>query len=383
MRDKHSLNNILGLGFVVLLGGLTLANLFHKDEKFSEMENRMLEQRPEFRITELADGRFMTDFEKYQTDQFVFRNQWIQIQTAVDQLLGKNKSGDVYLGEDQLFEEPAVIQTGTRQNLKAMGKFCERHPEVKSYLLLAPNAASVQREGLPEYAPVADQEKQLEKIRRYLEERKAPVTEIPVYETLREHRDEYLYYRSDHHWTTRGAWYAYEKMAEVMELPAAEQTEKIIEKQLYPVTDSFQGTLSARSGYAVTDDRIEIWWPEREEELVVTYVQEQKKSASLYAAEKLETKDKYGMFLNGNHPLTEIRTMASTGRRLLLVKDSYANCLVPFLTGEFEKIVLVDPRYYYDSLEKLMEQYDFTDLVFLYNLNTFLEDDVLHELLEA
>ena len=79
-----------------------------------------------------------------------------------------------------------------------------------------------------------------------------------------------------------------------------------------------------------------MYWPDQEEELVVTYVQEQTKSASLYAAEKLKTRDKYGMFLNGNHPLTEIRTMASTGRKLLLIKDSYANCFVPFLTGDLD-----------------------------------------------
>ena len=164
-----------------------------------------------------------------------------------------------------------------------------------------------------------------------------------------------------------------------MGLPGAENGE---EKKLYPVSDSFQGTLAARSGYRVPDDTIEVYWPDQEEELVVTYVQEQTKSASLYAAEKLKTRDKYGMFLNGNHPLTEIRTMASTGRKLLLIKDSYANCFVPFLTGDFEEVVLVDPRYYYDSAEKLMKQYGFTDVLFLYNLNTFLEDDVLHYVLE-
>ena len=208
------------------------------------------------------------------------------------------------------------------------------------------------------------------------------MTEIPLYETLRAHKDEYLYYRSDHHWTTLGAWYAYEKAAEVMNIPGVAEKAENIGENLYPVTAQFQGTLSARSGYQVSDDTIEVYWPEPETELVVTYVQEQTKSASLYASEKLSTKDKYGMFLNGNHPLTEIRTMASTGRKLLLVKDSYANCFVPYLTDGFEEIVLVDPRYYYDNLEKLMGQYGFTDVLFLYNLNTFLEDDVLQYVLE-
>ena len=117
MRDRRYLNNILGLGFVLLLGGFPLVNLLHQDVKFSDTENRMLEQRPVFSLTELMDGRFMTDFEKYQTDQFAFRDQWIRFQTAADRLLGKNKSGDVYLGKDQLFEEPSGIRSGTRQNL--------------------------------------------------------------------------------------------------------------------------------------------------------------------------------------------------------------------------------------------------------------------------
>ena len=379
MRDRRRMNQLLGLGFAVLLAGFTAANYFHKDTAFSDTENRMLQQKPVFSWADLADGRFMGNFEKYQTDQFILRREWIRLQTAADRLLGKNKSGDVYLGEGQLLEEPSKLSENVWKNLDAIGAFCRNQTGVKCYLMLVPDAASVQREKLPAYAPVADQAEQLEEIRSYLEKKENPVTEIPLYEMLREHREESLYYRTDHHWTTLGARYAYQSVAGQMGLPGAENGE---EKKLYPVSDSFQGTLAARSGYRVPDDTIEVYWPDQEEELVVTYVQEQTKSASLYAAEKLKTRDKYGMFLNGNHPLTEIRTMVSTGRKLLLIKDSYANCFVPFLTGDFEEIVLVDPRYYYDSAEKLMKQYGFTDVLFLYNLNTFLEDDVLHYVLE-
>ena len=380
MRDKKELNQRLGLGFVLVLAGFTIANFLHKDVKFSDTENRMLQQKPDFSL--LVDGRFMSSFEKYQTDQFAFRDSWIRLQTAADRLLGKNKSGDVYLGEQQLFEQTSEISEDVWKNLDAINSFCSQYPDAHSYLMLAPDAASVQQERLPKYAPVADQKRQLQELLQYQEEQDSPVTEIPIYGTLRAHKEEYLYYRSDHHWTTLGAWYAYEKAAEAMNISGVDAKAEKIEKELYPVTDTFQGTLSARSGFSVPDDTIEVYWPDPEQELVVTYVQEQTKSASLYAAEKLKTKDKYGIFLNGNHPLTEIRTMASTGRKLLLVKDSYANCFVPYLTGDFEEIVLVDPRYYYDRLGKLMEQYQFTDVLFLYNLNTFLEDDVLHYVLE-
>ena len=131
------------------------------------------------------------------------------------------------------------------KNLDAINHFCSQYPDVHSYLMLAPDAASVQKERLPKYVPVAEQEQQLQTLQRYQEEQNSSVTEIPLYETLRAHKDEYLYYRSDHHWTTLGAWYAYEKAAEVMNIPGvAEKAENIGEK-LYPVTAQFQGTLSA------------------------------------------------------------------------------------------------------------------------------------------
>ena len=98
---------------------------------------------------------------------------------------------------------------GVWTNLDAIRSFCQRHPELSSYLLLVPDAAGVNPEGLPDFAPVESQADQLQQISGYLGD---AVLNIPVYDTLREHRQEYIYYRTDHHWTTLGAWYAYEKM---------------------------------------------------------------------------------------------------------------------------------------------------------------------------
>ena len=251
---------------------------------------------------------------------------------------------------------------------------CSRHPETAFYMMLVPDAAGVNPEGLPPFAPVESQADQLAQIGEYLGD---SLKQIPVYDALREHREEYIYYRTDHHWTTLGAWYAYREAAGAMGLTLPAE-----EAPLYPVSDSFEGTLVSRSGYSAKADTISVYWPENQPDLLVSYVQEQEESASLYASEKLKTRDQYGMFLNGNHPLVRIRTMAESERTLLLVKDSYANCFVPFLTSQFREIVLVDPRYYYGNLESLMTEETFTDVLFFYNLNTFLEDDVLHLALE-
>ena len=318
----------------------------------------------------------MKNFEAWQTDQFVFRDGWITFRTRVDRILGKNESGGVFLGKDgSLYEKPAAAGKQTRRNLDAVRSFCLRHPEVSSWMMLVPDAAGVKPEELPAFAPVESQRDQLAQISGYLG---ADVKEISVYDTLREHREEYLYYRTDHHWTTLGAWYAYREAASAMglEIPGEE------EPPLYPVSDSFTGTLASVSGYSAAPDTISVYWPQTRPDLVVSYVEEQEESASLYAAEKLNTRDQYGMFLNGNHPLVKIRTMAESERKLLLIKDSYANCFVPFLTSQFREIVLVDPRYYYGDLESLMKEEEFTDVLFLYNLNTFLGDDVLYLALE-
>lgn len=375
MKKGKKAYRAMGLVLLFLLILLNMLNLKMPDRAFSEEENRMLAGKPALTLSGLLDGSFMKQFETYETDQFAYRDGWNRVRTTADRVLGKKESGGVYLGKNgQLYEKPAAFSDAVSRNLDAMRSFGERHGELNSYVLLVPNAAGVQKEGLPPFAPVEDQEAQLEAMNAYLGDALKPIS---VYETLREKREEYLYYRSDHHWTTLGAFYAFSQAAEVMELP--ERQNPLTSCAL---TNNFLGTLSSRSGYQVTSDTISVYWPEREEELVVTYVEEQKKSASLYATEKLSGKDQYGVFLNGNHPLVQIRTMAEGGRRLLILKDSYANCFVPFLTEYFEEIVLVDPRYYYGDLEQLLKEKEVTDVLFLYNLNTFLGDRVLYQTLE-
>ena len=355
-RERSSFSR-LGLLFLAVLFGFSVLNLLSRDRVFSEQENRMLEQLPKVRISGILDGKFMRSFENYQTDQFVFRDTWMQIRTASQRLIGKNESGGVYLGDGgQLYEKPVKWSDQVWDNLDALKGFAERHPEVNRYFL-----------------PVENQWEQLSGIRSYLG---GAFEEISVLETLREHREEYLYYRTDHHWTTLGAYYAFCKAEQVMGL------ETIGEPEFCELAGNFEGTLSSKSGYRVPLDTISVYRPQEEERLAVTYVEEQEKKASLYASARLDTKDKYGVFLDGNHPVVEIRTMAESNRKLLLVKDSYANCFVPFLTGQFREIVLVDPRYYYGELEELMETHAFTDVLFLYNLNTFLEDNVLHFVLQ-
>lgn len=117
-------------------------------------------------------------------------------------------------------------------------------------------------------------------------------------------------------------------------------------------------------------------------QVVVNNVNEKKKTATLYDTSKLKEKDKYALFLGGNYPVLDIRTTADTTDRLLLVKDSYANSVIPFLTAYYREIIVVDPRYYYDDIREVMKKNKITSVLFLYNGNTFVQDNSISGVLQ-
>ena len=162
------------------------------------------------------------------------------------------------------------------------------------------------------------------------------------------------------------------------------------------MTDSFAGTLASKSGFPLKKkDTIEIWVPEEDAaasgtedayrpsvRYIVDYVEEGEKTADVYDSEKLDTADKYAVFFGGNYPLIKITTTNDTGRSpLLIFKDSYANCFVPFLLPYYDEIIMVDPRYYYGDIGELIRSEDISQILFLYNADTFFEDTSLADVL--
>ena len=147
-----------------------------------------------------------------------------------------------------------------------------------------------------------------------------------------------------------------------------------------PVSQTFKGPLSPKSGYRTSDpDEIDVFLPNGDNTLssVVNYVEEQKKSASFYDTSKLNTRDKYALFFGGNHAQIKISTPTESNNTLLVLKDSYANSFVPFLAQHYRKIIMIDPRYYYGDLEQLLQVENVQEVLYLYNANTFFADTSL------
>lgn len=362
--------------FVVILGITVLMNIIKRDNSFSEAENRMLAKRPELTWESVKSGKFMSEFESYVSDQFFMRNQWITLKLYEDKLTGKRESNGVYLGKKgYLMEVPNTPDwENVEKNVKEMSAFAKRNSDIATYMCLVPNASYILKDKMPYGAPARDQSKDIRKVQSMAGD---AVKKIDVTEVLQKHAKEDIYYKTDHHWTSLGAYYAFEKLASELKISNPES-----DYNVYTVADDFQGTLASKSGYHRSRDIVQVYEPKKQnKEYVVMYVEEGEKTTSIYDRESLKDKDKYTVFFGGNHARIDISTTQKARRNLLLFKDSYANCMVQFLLPYYQNIVVIDPRYFYESVDNIIESYSITDILFLYNVDTFLGDNSIADVL--
>ena len=378
-RKRKTPTNVLGLFplclFVFFSVVFALLNLVTPDREMSQSENRMLAQKPVFSVSALTDGSYFDGLEDWYADQFFGRDGWIARNLLGLRLLGRHESGGVWLGSDgYLFAQPEPMDEALmNEKTTAMRGFAAAYPNISMHAAIAPSSAAILADRLPKNAPLPDQAAMLDSIRSSLN---SWVDCIDLIEPLSRRADEYIYYKTDHHWTSLGAYYAFSSMLGPLGITNP------CSYQVYTVSNDFEGTLSSESGSHRSADTVEIYVPANTDTLFyVNYISDGVKSRSMYQSAALEEKDKYTVFFGGNHPLIEIATTCNNDRCLLVFKDSYANCFMQFLTPYYEKIFMVDPRYYYDDLRLLMSSENVTDVLFLYSADTFMTDTSLTDVL--
>lgn len=360
----------IGVLFIAFLGIIVFLNLIVSNKVFSENENRMLEQMPKFSFGELFHGKYTTNFEKHIADQFAFRDTYIEVKTDFQKFMGNNESNGVYICSDgsliENFKKPSDKDFNDR--IDTLNSFSKSLPQVNKFLMIVPTSAEILKSKLPAYAPSDDELIYINKMKKSIDK---DVKFVDVVSSLNEKNKEYIFYRTDHHWTTKGAYYAYKNLAETMNYTPLDEPNFDIKK----VTDEFYGSLYSKSGYKhVKPDSIELYLPKVENDSVVEYADNNKIENSLYNMENLKKKDKYTVFLNGNHSLVKITTNNNSNNKLLLIRDSFANSIAPFLTLHYSEIYLVDLRYYNDDLVELVKKNEIKDVLILYNVSTFFQD---------
>ena len=363
--------------FIIGVGGLV--NFIAKDRDFSESENRVLASFPKLTLSSIADGTFMKNFETYMSDQFVLRDRMISLKSYFDRLSGMRESNGVYIGDDGfLIEKPSKY---TAKKAKAMTKsinsFMKKYPEITKMVAISPNASYIYSEKLPSGIELHSQYSELKGILNRLEgENYSFLNVTKALKKAKEKSD--VFYRTDHHWTTRGAYAVFKAIADKWNLDRSQVKYKFL-----TVSSDFEGTLASKTGIHDNKDKIEICLPENSEgSYIVSYESQDKRTTSLFEPSKLQQKNKYEVFLGGNYDKVVIDTVSKSRATLLIIKDSYANCLIPMLTPYFAKIIVVDPRYMTDSIHTVMDEYNISHMLFLYNLNTFLQDTSLEDALK-
>ena len=365
----HAGMTVALLALVLLV--FTAADLLKADRLFSETENRVLAQKPKLSLEGILSGSYEKEYEAYATDQFVHRVTWLMLKTRMDILLERKAIKGVYLAEDGSLIEQHLPQDYDQamadKRVGLLRELTERYPQ--TLVMLAPTADNIQSYKLPPYAVSYDQKQLLSQVKEVVGEERV----IDLFPILEEHREEPVYYRTDHHWTTLGAYYAYLEWARKVGYPPRSYDPK----DLQTVSDTFLGTLHSRINLPMEADKIQIFPRTNNRKVKITY-DFAKEDDSYYVPSYLEGKNQYGYFLDDNHAFIEIETAyAANGKELFIIKDSYANSLIPILAPHYEKIYVLDLRYYNGSLFSLMEQYvthSRVSVLVVYNCIHFLED---------
>ena len=372
-EQKHSCLWLVLL-FGIFIGVFTVWDLLTPAKNFSEFENRYLKQRPTFSWGGLMDNSYTQSYESFINDQFVLRNQWIDLKSKTETgLLKVENNGIVYGREDMMFEK---YQSFDSEQLQKNLGFLEEFAQGKENLtfVVIPSAYEIYPENLPYGLLQVNQKSEIEAIYDRLG---AHMQTIDLYPTLTEHKDNDIYYRTDHHWTTDGAYLAYVQYCATKRLNPV-NIGSLSRKEV----EGFYGTYFNKSkNTSAKPDTL-------------TYFEIPMESVNIDGVEKdgyldtlqFEGRDKYAAFLYGNNGVTVLQSGNNQDHqdgkisRILLIKDSFSNCFAPFLTYNYDEVYVVDLRSFPKGMTELVENTAFDDILIMYNFMNLESDTNLYRL---
>lgn len=364
MNKRRS--RFIGILFVSLWL-LAVATILLPAREFSPNENRYLAQRPEFSAQAIRTGSFQSGLGDFLSDQIPFRPEWIRVNTLVKKLMGRREINGIYLGKDhhyfQQFTDDSYSGSRMRSVFRMMDDFVQQQ-NIPAQVMLVPSPGTVYADLLPKNAPYYNADTVYSTAEQMLS---CPV--IDLRETFAQ-STEALYYRTDHHWTTPGAEIAYGEYCKAVGLEPRRHV-------LHPVSANFRGTLDSKVlDPAMPKDTISALL--NLSDVSITY-DDDTVSDTPYVQEKLREKDQYAFFFGGNWGKVTIDTGSDSGRKLLVIKDSFANSFVPFLFEDYSQIIMLDLRYFKGSVSDVIAQQETNQLLFLYETSNFLTDNgILH-----
>ena len=355
------MKKIISILISIIVFGSILMFLILPKKEFSYNENRYLSKFPTLSIEKIVSGKFMTQLDNYISDNFPFREKLLGFKSVLYKKLGVYKQGDVYYGYDNKLYQEYNKPNNNDMIINKINKFSENIDSEISFMLV-PTSIYVNRDKISKYNNNFDENETIDYYKNNLK-----TNFIDLRDTFNLNKDEYLYYGTDHHWTTRGANLAYLKYCREVGIKCNNYSFSV-------VNDKFYGTLYSK----VLDNSLQYDYMEKvidNTKYSIYFDDENKYSNSLYNYDYLDKKDKYSFFLDNNHSLITIENLDSEkDNSILIIKDSYANTFVPLIAPEYKYIYVIDPRYYNLSISDYINDNDIENVLFIYNVLT-IDDD--------
>lgn len=374
--------------FLLIVFGFSLLFFVMTDHSFSEQENRSLQTTPSLSAEKMLSGKFSSEMNAYFSDQFPWRDGLVEVKSALELMSGKGENDGILLGERgrlarcrfDIQTSDGVLRDSDCYDSTHVQKACQgisraaANTAVPFHVLLTGRNIDVTSSSFD--FPFEYSEKLLTEVRLQVSDHAQTVETIPL---LREkHEDEeYVYYKTDHHWTTLGAYYGYVEIMESFGLASEIIPAELFEKHI--VSDSFYGTLWSAGGMKwVAPDSVEFWYFGNEDDFVV--VADERELNGFYSEKWLSKKDHYSCFLDGTHDVVTIsRKDGSSRPKLLLIKDSFANSVAPFLAQHFDIVLLnlSSSKHDFTNVSQLARDYQADRVLLIYTLENLITSDKL------
>ncbi len=357
--------------FSVFIFIFTVMFIITPKADYSSSEKRYLEDFPETSLSSVTNGEFEKGFESYLADHFPLRNMWVGLNAYCNYCIGNNGCDGVYKCSDGwLINKPITTDNRIKTNTDTIIKF-SKSAGVPVTMMTAPSTGYIMADKLPAVHDEYIDDYVFGDIKKSL--KKEGIGFVDIRQKFK-NSTEQLYYKTDHHWTSEGAYEAYEEVCRALGVKAANRD--FYDIKTYP---DFYGTTYSTSGFWLTKpDEIAVWHNKNHKpgdiKLTITEGNESKAYDTLFFDNHLKEDDKYPVFIDGNHALETITNKNVRKGRLLVIKDSFAHTLAPFLADSFRKVTLVDVRYYKNSVTDLVRQGKYDRVLVMYGIDNFATD---------
>ena len=373
-------NKIFFAIFMTVWVVIVIINFIWPKQVFSEEENRMLATIPRFSFESFVNGDYLNGVNDYINDHFAFRNIYLKLNSwwEID-VMGKKENNGVYIGKDgylfEKFEYNDNEKENANTNAEIISDFANKMKEqnVPTYFVLAPNSIYINNDKLPNNVEVPNQEEIIKQIYGETEN----TNNINVIESLKkENKDKQLYFKTDHHINSDGAYIIYREYCKAANIA----TKEIDNFNRVTVSNDFLGTFDSKA-QLLNQQPDELFMYKNENNTnIKEAIYDKQTTNSIFNEEYLKGKDKYSYFLNGNNSRAIIKTNVNNDKKLLVIKDSYAHIMSQFLCQDYSEVHFLDPRYTNFDYVEYAKENEITDVLFLYNVSTFVQDTNLKKI---